>query len=386
MSQARKNSQDWKAKLWTQAQAAGFCAMGVTTPVAIAGAERRLRNFLAEGRHGEMAWLAKRVSQRANPKLLWPGVRSIVMLGMNYAPQANPLDELAQTSRGYVSVYARGGDYHSLMKRRLKRVAGWLHRETGAEVKVFVDTAPVMEKPLAAAAGLGWQGKHTNLVSRAHGSWLFLGAIYTSQALPADTPHPDHCGSCQRCLEACPTGAITAPYQLDARLCLSYLTIEHKGPIPTHLRKAMGNHVFGCDICLAVCPWNRFAHRTEEARFAPRPAVTNPPLQDLLSLDEATFQNRFSGTAVKRAGWEGLLRNALIAAGNSGDISLRPAVQRLLTHETALIRATAVWAMAQLTTAPEFAALEARHLVTERDPSVRKAWAEAEAEIGGKDP
>jgi len=357
-----------------QAKSLGFDAVRVTTPDATGPAGERLAEFLAKGRHGDMAWMATNSDRRQSPMRLWPEVRSIVMLGMSYAPPTNPLDALDQPQRGVVSVYAKGKDYHDVLKGKLKQVAGYLAAQAAADVKVFVDTAPVMEKPLAAAAGIGWQGKNTMLVSREHGSWLFLGAIFTTAELPPDEPETDHCGSCRRCLDVCPTAAFPAPYQLDARRCLAYLSIEHKGHIPAEFRRAMGNRVFGCDDCLAVCPWNKFAERAHEARFAARAETDNPPLEELLALDDAAFRIRFAGTPVKRTGRDRFLRNVLIAAGNSRDSSLLPRVEILLADQSPLVRAMAVWAMRQLTDDDVGDTLRHRHLAREGDTDVRAEW------------
>ena len=328
----------------------GFDAVRVTTPDAAPGAGERLMEFLAAGRHGDMSWMATTADRRRHPALLWPQARSIVMLAMSYAPRKNPLEALQERSRAAISVYAKGSDYHELIKSKLKRLAASLAQRSGAEVKVFVDTAPVMEKPLAAAAGIGWQGKHTNLVSREHGSWLFLGAIFTSAEIEPDAPEADACGTCRRCLDVCPTAAFPQPYVLDARRCLAYLSIEHKGHIPEEFRVPMGNRVFGCDDCLAVCPWNKFAAAARESRFAARAETDNPPLAELLALDDRAFRTRFAGTPIKRTGRDRFLRNVLIAAGNSGDESLLPRVEPLLTDASPLVRAMAVWAMRRLTT------------------------------------
>jgi epoxyqueuosine reductase len=301
-------------------------------------------------------------------------VRSIIMFGMSYAPETNPLDALDHPTRGAISVYAQGKDYHDIIKGKLKQLAALLAAQSGADVKVFVDTAPVMEKPLAAAAGLGWQGKNTMLVSREHGSWLFLGAIFTTTELPPDTPEADHCGSCRRCLDVCPTAAFPAPYQLDARRCLAYLSIEHKGHIPAEFRRAMGNRIFGCDDCLAVCPWNKFAATAREARFHARVETDNPPLAELLELDDAAFRARFADTPVKRTGRDRFVRNVLIAAGNSGDRTLLPRIETLLGDASPLVRAMAVWAMRQLTGDGIGEGLRHRHLAREGDSDVRAEW------------
>ncbi len=357
-----------------QAAALGFSAVRVTTPDAADDAGRRLAEFLAAGRHGDMDWMAANAERRRSPMRLWPDVRSIIMLGMSYAPAKNPLDALDNPQCGAISVYAQGKDYHDVLKGKLKQLAGHLASSSGADVKVFVDTAPVMEKPLAAAAGIGWQGKNTMLVSREHGSWLFLGAIFTSAELPPDAPETDHCGSCRRCLDVCPTAAFPAPYQLDARRCLAYPSIEHKGHIPVEFRRAMGNRVFGCDDCLAVCPWNKFAAAAREARFAARAETDNPPLAELLALDDAAFRLRFAGTPVKRTGRDRFLRNVLIAAGNSRDRDLLPRIEALLADPSPLVRAMAVWAMRQLTDDGIGDSVRHRHLDREGDINVRAEW------------
>ena len=364
-----------KELVLAEARAAGFAAARVTTPAAIgAVVAERLEQFLREGRHGDMHWMAATAERRRHPLGMWPEARSIVMLGMNYAPESDPLAALAEPGRGAISCYAQCSDYHDVVKAGLRRVASLLARESGAEVKVFVDTAPLMEKPLGEAAGLGWQGKHTNLVSRQYGSWLFLGAILTSAEIEPDAPEADHCGTCRRCLDVCPTDAFPAPYQLDARRCIAYLTIEHKGHIAAEFRKAIGNRVFGCDDCLAVCPWNKFAAATREAKLQVREAANSPPLGELLALDDAAFRRRFAGTPVKRTGRDRVLRNALIAAGNSGDVSLVPAVQRLLQDASPLVRAMAVWALQQLAGAQAWASARKRHLSRETDAAVRAEW------------
>ncbi|WP_343520524.1 tRNA epoxyqueuosine(34) reductase QueG, partial [Sphingomonas sp.] len=313
-------------------------------------AGRRLHEWLAEGRHGDMIWMAERAHHRESPAGLWPEVRSVISLGMSYAPANDPLALAGAGERGRISVYARGSDYHDVMKKALKALGRWLAQEAGCELKVFVDTAPVMEKPLAEAAGLGWQGKHTNLVSRDHGSWLFLGAIYTTLELEPDGPSGGGCGSCDACRRACPTDAFPAPYQLDARRCISYLTIELKGPIPEEFREGIGNRIYGCDDCLAVCPWNKFAAAAgANLAFAPRAELTAPELKDLLALDDAGFRQVFSGSPIKRIGRDRMMRNCLIAAGNSGDMALLPAVEALLDDPDPVVREAAGWARRRLT-------------------------------------
>jgi epoxyqueuosine reductase len=369
---------DLKRLVLAEAQAAGFAAARVAAPAAIGpDAAARLARFLCEGRHGDMAWMAATAERRGHPLALWPQARSIVMLAMSYAPEDDPLAVLAERSRGAVSCYAQSRDYHDVVKAGLRRVAAALARASGADVKVFVDTAPLMEKPLAEAAGLGWQGKHTNLVSREHGSWLFLGAILTTAELEPDEPEADHCGNCSRCLDVCPTKAFPAPYQLDARRCIAYLTIEHKGHIPVEFRAPIGNRVFGCDDCLAVCPWNKFAEATRLTKLQALPSTASPPLADLLGLDDAAFRRRFAGTPVKRTGRDRVVRNALIAAGNSGDRSLLPAVEALLDDPSPLVRAMAVWALQQLADPTAREAAKRHHLGRETDAAVQAEWAAA---------
>ena len=357
-----------------EALAAGFDAVAITAPDSIPQAGARLDAWLEEGRHGSMAWMAETAERRAAPRALWPDVRSVIVLAMNYGPEHDPLAVLSQRDRAAISVYAQNRDYHDIIKGRLKTIAGKLAARAGSDVKVFVDTAPVMEKPLAEAAGLGWQGKHTNLVSRAFGSWLFLGSIFTTADLEHDTPEADHCGSCRACLDICPTDAFPAPYQLDARRCISYLTIEHKGAIPRALRPAMGNRIYGCDDCLAVCPWNKFARAAHEAKLKAREDLTAPRLADLLTLDDAAFRSMFSGSPVKRIGRNRFIRNVLIAAGNSGDASLVPAVERLLHDDAAQVRAMAIWTLARLGGRDRLQA-RAERLAGDTDEDVRAEWA-----------
>jgi epoxyqueuosine reductase len=329
-----------------------------------------------------MDWMAVNAPRRANPSELWPDVRSVIMLGMNYGPESDPLAALADKGAGNISVYARHRDYHDLIKGKLKQLASWLVAEgkrsgvTDADVKVFVDTAPVMEKPLAGAAGIGWQGKHTNLVSREFGAWLFLGAIFTTLDLAPDAPEQDHCGTCRACLDICPTQAFPAPYRLDARRCISYLTIEHRGQIPREFRAAIGNRIYGCDDCLAVCPWNKFAATAREAKLQARDDLVAPRLAMLASLDDANFRAFFSGSPIKRIGHARFLRNVLIAIGNSGDPTLADIAQEKLTHESPLVRGMAVWALARLVPAEEFRALARSRRANEPDESVHLEWDE----------
>ena len=313
-----------KSALIEAARSRGFDVVGITRPDAAPVAKQRLHDYLAQGGHGDMEWMAANAERRGDPRALWGEVRSVIMLGLNYGPDHDPLAILQHRDRGAISVYAQGDDYHEIIKPRLKAVARWLVAEAGGDVKVFVDTAAVMEKPLAQAAGLGWQGKHTNLVSREFGSWLFLGAIFTTLDLPADDAQPDSCGTCRACLDVCPTAAFPAPYRLDARRCISYLTIEHKGPIPRELRPLMGNRIYGCDDCLAVCPWNKFAQAGREAKLAARESLRAPKLAELARLDDAAFRALFAKSPVKRTGRDRFIRNVLIAIGNSGDASLAP--------------------------------------------------------------
>ncbi|MEE4348855.1 MAG: tRNA epoxyqueuosine(34) reductase QueG [Pacificimonas sp.] len=336
-----------------EAAAAGFAAIGVCRADAIPEAGPRLDRWLAEGMHGDMAWMPEKAERRRSPRDLWPDCRSVIMLGMSYAPPIDPLRHAACPEIGAMSVYAHGADYHVIVKKALKRVARWLvAEEPGAEVKVFVDTAPVMEKPLAAAAGVGWQGKHTNLVSTDEGSWLFLGAIYTTLALEPDTPHADRCGSCTACQDACPTDAFPEPYRLDARRCLAYLTIEHAGPIPEEFRRPMGNRIYGCDDCLAVCPWNKFAKAARDMRFHPRRGLDAPKLTELAALTDEAFRELFSGSPVKRIGRDRFVRNVSYALGNSGRAEARGPLTALLSDPDPAVRDAAQWALAELDSAP----------------------------------
>ncbi len=353
----------------------------MTTANAIPAAPERLHAFLGAGYHGSMTWMAETEERRSNPQVLWPEVRSVIMLAMNYGPddtpENHPLAHLKDPSSAGISVYARNRDYHDIIKGRLKEIASFLISRVGGDVKVFVDTAPVMEKPLAEAAGLGWQGKHTNLVSRELGSWFFLGSIFSTLDLPASKAEIDHCGSCRACLDSCPTDAFPAPYQLDARRCISYLTIEHAGPIPVEFRKPMGNRIYGCDDCLAACPWNKFAQAASEAKLIAREDLNSPRLADLLTLDDAAFRKLFSGSPVKRIGRNRFLRNVLIAAGNSSDEGLLPTVRGLLSDEDPTVRGAAVWAFSRLTNAGDFAAARKNNLPRETSKEVKSEWTSA---------
>ncbi|MHA6347298.1 tRNA epoxyqueuosine(34) reductase QueG [Roseivivax sp. CAU 1761] len=344
-----------KARLQAEAQALGFGLCRICRPGDVPEVPARLAEFLARGRHGQMGWLAERSHWRGDPAALWPAARSVIMLGESYTPARDPFEVLGEPERGAVSVYAQNRDYHDVLKKKLKRLARWLIAEAGGdpapEVKVFVDTAPVPEKPLGQAAGLGWQGKHTNLLSRDLGNWFFIGSIFTTLDLPRDAPERDHCGSCRACLDICPTDAFPAPFQLDARRCISYLTIEHHGPVDEELRAKMGNRIYGCDDCLAICPWNKFAKTAQEAKYQARPDLVAPDLAELAGLDDAAFRARFSGSPIKRIGRDRFVRNVLYAIGNSGAPRLRPVAQALCEDADATVRDAARWAVARLSPA-----------------------------------
>ncbi|PTD22134.1 tRNA epoxyqueuosine(34) reductase QueG [Sphingomonas fennica] len=362
------------AELKIEARRLGFVACGVAPADATPDSAMRLREWLDSGAHGDMLWMEERAGQRGSPRALWPDVKSVVMLGMSYAPAEDPLRLADAPGIARISAYAQGQDYHDIVKKALKALARWLVDRAGGDLKVFVDTAPVMEKPLAEAAGLGWQGKHTNLVSRDHGSWLFLGAIMTTLDLAADDPGRGGCGSCDACQRACPTAAFPAPYRLDARRCISYLTIENKGPIPHEFRAAMGNRIYGCDDCLAVCPWNKFAATAAANRaFAARAELAAPEIADLLALDDPAFRAVFAGSPIKRIGRDRMVRNALIAAGNDRGRHLLPAVLHLLDDPTPMVRGAAIWALERIDPAG-FAAARASRLPAEADASVRAEW------------
>lgn len=335
-------------QLEAKARELGFDQFGITTATTSEQVVEGFRRFIKLERHASMEWLAERMHQREQPQNLWPDARSVIMLAVNYGPKEDPRLLLDQTDRGNVSVYARGKDYHDIIKKRLKALARWMVPEFGCDLKVFVDTAPVPEKPLAMAAGLGWQGKHTNMVSPEFGSWVFLGAVYTDMELEPDTAHRDQCGSCHACIDACPTNAFPAPYEIDAGRCISYLTIEHKGPIPVEFRKAMGNRIYGCDDCLAACPWNKFAQVSAEAAFHARVELGAPSLKELAELDDTTFRQVFSGSPVKRIGRDRFVRNVLIAIGNSDDPALLPVIEKLMTDPHPDVQEAAEWAKAEL--------------------------------------
>ena len=365
---------DPRSAIRARAEEEGFDVVGFAAAAAPEGAPEGLTEFLAAGHHGDMAWMATTAERRSRPEKLWREAKSIITLGVNYAPADDPLLALERRERGVVSVYAQGRDYHDVIKTRLKRLAGWIAERFGGDVKIFVDTAPVMEKPIAAASGIGWQGKHTNLVSREFGSWLFLGSIFTTLKIESDTPEQDHCGTCHACLDICPTRAFPAPYQIDARRCISYLTIEHKGHIAREFREPMGNRIYGCDDCLAVCPWNKFATRTREIAFHPRIELTLPLLAELATLDDASFREFFRGSPIKRIGRDRFVRNVLIAIGNSGEPKLARVAEARLSDASPLVRAMAVWALSKLLPREEFQKLSEQHLASERDDAVTAEW------------
>jgi epoxyqueuosine reductase len=364
-------------KLRLKARELGFAELRIADPAGATKAGERLQEFLSLGRQGDMVWLADTAARRADPLALWPDARSAILLAMSYAPEIDPLARLEARDTGVISTYALGRDYHDVIKGKLKHLAQWLAKETREEVKVFVDTAPLMEKPLAQAAGLGWQGRHTNLVSRTLGSWFFLGAILSAADLERDAAESDHCGSCRACLDICPTQAFPAPYQLDARRCISYLTIEHKGHIAREFRAAIGNRIYGCDDCLAVCPWNKFADVAHEAKLKARADLIAPRLAELARLDDKAFRALFSGSPVKRSGRDRFIRNVLIAIGNSGDRMLAAEAERLLRDSSALVRAMAVWALSRLVPDQVFIHLRDQHQPQEKDDAVRAEWQNA---------
>jgi len=371
---ARRDAVPIETRIKAEARALGLASAGIARLDHDAVTARRFDSFIAADLHGDMGWLGATAGRRRSPTALWPQARSAVMVALNYGPQLDPLQRLGYRDRGVISVYALGRDYHEILKGKLKQLGGWLSRTTHAPVKIFVDTAPLLEKPLAARAGIGWQGKHTNLVSRNDGSWTFLGALLTTLELYPDPPHEDRCGRCRACLDICPTAAFPAPYRLDPRRCISYLTIEHKGHIAREFRKAMGNRIYGCDDCLAVCPWNKFAGLAAEARLAARADLVLPQLAALAALDDAGFRRLFAGSPVKRTGRDRFVRNVLIAIGNSNEPRLAATAMRLAGDRSPLVRAMAAWALSQLCSRERFQELARRFLPGEADPAVRAEW------------
>lgn len=369
----RKRRDNLTTFLKAESVALGFDLCRITQPDSIPEAKERLGQFIDAGRHGTMEWMAETRERRGDPRTLWSDVRSVAVFGLNYGPDEDPRGILDKKDKAAISVYARNRDYHDVIKGRLKEIATRFAAKAGADVKVFVDTAPVMEKPLAAAAGLGWQGKHTNLLSREHGSWLFLGSMFTTADLNIDMPETDHCGSCRACLDACPTAAFPAPYQIDARRCISYLTIEHKGPIDPELRPLIGNRIYGCDDCLAACPWNKFASAASEMKLKAREDLKEPSIAFLLTLDDPTFRSFFSGSPVKRIGRDRFIRNVLIAAGNSGERGLIERCRLLAADASPVVRGMAVWALSRLMEAGEFDSFAAQR-ASESDEGVLDEW------------
>ena len=363
-----------RQELEARATREGFSGLRITRLAADPQQAARLHQFIAEGRHGSMDWLAETEARRASPLALWPEARTAIVLAQNYGQDLDPFERLKDKASGVISLYALNRDYHDLVKGKLKRVAQWLKHRTKREIKVFIDTAPLMEKPLAQAAGLGWQGKHTNLVSRDIGSWFFIGTIFTEAEIEPDAPEVDHCGSCRACLDICPTDAFPAAYQLDARRCISYLTIEHEGHIDSAFRQAMGNRIYGCDDCLAACPWNKFAEASHEMKLMARDELKAPRLAELLALDDASFRALFTASAIKRIGRDRFIRNVLIATGNSGDAALVPQVLALLDDPADIVRAMAVWALSRLMGEPAFATLRNQRINSETDAGVRHEW------------
>ena len=380
----QSRSGDLRFAIREQAKGLGFDRVGFAKPDLPESVEAGYRAHVDHGRHGDMDWLASTFDRRRAPKALWPDVNSVIVLGMNYGPEGNPLDALSNPDVGNISVYARHRDYHDVIKGKLKQLGQWLVHRSGGEIKVFVDTAPVLEKPLAQQAGVGWQGKHSNLVSRDLGSWLFLGEIFTTIEIKPDTPESDHCGSCRACLDICPTDAFPAPYQLDARRCISYLTIEHKGHIPHGFRRAMGNRIYGCDDCLAVCPWNKFSQTAHEAKLRARDDLNAPPLAELAQLDDAAFRKHFSGSPIKRIGRDRFVRNVLIAVGNRGrsgspHAELASVAEDLLSDPSPLVRAMAVWALGQQLDEEAFVDRTKMARTDETDVDVRREYAKVMA-------
>ncbi|MEZ5932987.1 MAG: tRNA epoxyqueuosine(34) reductase QueG [Alphaproteobacteria bacterium] len=373
-------SLDWRLAIRERAQGLGFDVVGFARPELPERVEAGYRAFVDHGRHGDMDWLADTFDRRRSPRALWPEVKSVIVLGMNYGPDRDPLEALGHPDAGSISVYARHRDYHDVIKGKLKQLGQWLVARSGGEIKVFVDTAPILEKPLAEQAGLGWQGKHTNVVSRDFGSWLFLGEVFSTLDIEPDRPGLDRCGSCRACLDICPTSAFPAPYQLDARRCISYLTIEHKGHIPREFRKPMGNRIYGCDDCLAVCPWNKFSRTANEIKLKARDDLNAPPLVELAALDDAAFRKRFSGSPIKRIGRDRFIRNVLIAAGGAPpQAELAAVAEGLLDDPSPLVRAMAVWALGQLVDREEFAGRSKAARAGETDRDVLGEYAEVMA-------
>ncbi len=365
---------DLTKELYARIDQEGFAQVGIMSTDDMPDISARLADFVADDWHGDMDWLARNLDQRASPKGLWPEANSVIVVGMNYGPGSDPRALQQATDHGAISCYAQNKDYHDVIKKRIRRIARWLAETTGADVKIFVDTAPVPEKALAQMAGIGWQGKHTNLVSREKGSWLLLGSIYTELKLPPSKPETDHCGGCHRCMDVCPTDAFPAPYKLDARKCISYLTIEHKGPIPKALRSAMGNRIYGCDDCLAVCPWNKFAQASTEAAFHPREELKLPLLIELATFGDAGFRQYFSGSPIKRIGRDRFTRNVLIALGNSDNPDALPTIETLLADPSPLVRGAAVWAARQLADSAKLDSIRRSFQPQERDPQVLEEW------------
>ena len=374
MKKTTENEPDAKEAIRSHALELGFDVVGFAPAALNENARNHLSEFILNGYHGDMGWLAERAQQRSQPIDLWPRVQSVIVVGLNYGPDNDPLEVIGKPERGSISVYARGRDYHDVVKKKLRSLARFIVDELSGDVKFFVDTAPVMEKPLAQKAGLGWQGKHTNLVSKTVGSWLFLGEIFTNLSLGPEAESKDNCGSCSRCLAACPTEAFLSPYKLDAQRCISYLTIEHKGHIPREFRQAMGNRIYGCDDCLAVCPWNKFAKKTNEFELEARLELKWPRLADLVQLDDTDFRTIFSGSPVKRLGRDRFIRNVLIAIGNSGILELAVFAKARLIDESPLVRAMAVWALAQLLPNNNFQQIRLHHQNRETDIEVLKEW------------
>ncbi len=376
-------SDDPRTLIRAKAAAYGFDACGFASVDQPWPAGARLAEFVEAGRHGTMEWIEETLPRRSHPRGMWAPARSAVVFGLSYAPDRDPLEALAHRDRAAISVYAQGDDYHQLIKGRLKQLGGWMSAKLKCRVRVFVDTAPLMEKPLAEAAGIGWQGKHTNLVSREHGSWLFLGAVLTDLVLTPDVPTGEHCGTCSACLDICPTGAFPAPFQLDARACISYLTIEHEGPIPHPYRAAMGNRIYGCDDCLAVCPWNKFAATAREQALHARDELKAPALADLAALDERAFRALFRKSPVKRLGRDRFVRNVLYAIGNSGDPVLADTARARLDDASPVVRGAAVWALSRLLEPGEFVALALERIRQEADPEVQEEFAAGSLPVRG---